>query len=56
MSSSATPPDATPAWKPVVWRLAGWACAAAILLGVLALYLRPGFLVMLSDMIWACFG
>ena len=36
--------------------LAGWAGAAAVLLGVLALYSQPGFLVMLSDMIWACFG
>ncbi|MDA7415706.1 hypothetical protein PGB34_04960 [Xenophilus arseniciresistens] len=57
MSAPAASPTASPStWKTAALRLAGWATAAAVLLGVLALYLRPGFLVMLSDMIWACFG
>ncbi|WP_225784904.1 hypothetical protein [Xenophilus sp. Marseille-Q4582] len=57
MTTPTPPAPAAPAaWKPAAWRLAGWAGAAAVLLGVLALYLQPGFLVMLSDMIWACFG
>ncbi|WP_185878875.1 hypothetical protein [Variovorax sp. MHTC-1] len=35
---------------------AGWLGAAALaLLGVFALYTRPGFLVTLADQIWACF-
>lgn len=35
---------------------AGWLAAAAVgLIGVFALYTRPGFLVMLADQIWACF-
>lgn len=50
------PTPGTPGWKPAALRLAGWAGAAAVLLGVLALYAQPGFLVMLSEMIWACFG
>ena len=57
MTAPAPSPTAgPPGWKPVALRLAGWAGAAAVLLGVLALYSQPGFLVMLSDMIWACFG
>lgn len=50
------PTTGTSGWKPAALRLAGWAGAAAVLLGVLALYAQPGFLVMLSEMIWACFG
>ena len=35
---------------------AAWLGAAAlVLLGVFALYTRPGFLVTLVDKIWACF-
>jgi hypothetical protein len=35
---------------------AGWLGAAVLaLLGVFALYTRPGFLVTLADQIWACF-
>ncbi|CAN7360441.1 hypothetical protein LJR290_002075 [Variovorax sp. LjRoot290] len=35
---------------------AGWLGAAVLaLLGVFALYTRPGFLVTLVDQIWACF-
>lgn len=43
-------------WRPSALRVAAWAGAAAVLVGVLALYTQPGFLVMLSEMIWACFG
>ena len=50
------PTTGTSGWKLAALRLAGWAGAVAMLLGVLALYSQPGFLVMLSDMIWACFG
>lgn len=39
-----------------IWRAAGWLAAAAALGLVLMLYGNPQFLVMLSDMIWACFG
>lgn len=57
MTAPATPETVgTSGWKPAALRLAGWAGAGAVLLGVLALYSQPGFLVMLSDMIWACFG
>jgi hypothetical protein len=42
------------------WTLAGirasvWAVALAMLLGVFSLYVRPDFMVMLADMVWACF-
>lgn len=38
------------------WR--SWAGAAVLLaavLGILALYQQPAFLVMLADQVWACF-
>lgn len=38
-----------------VRRIAAWAAAAAVLLGVFALYTRPEMMVTLGDMIWACF-
>ena len=36
-------------------RMAGWAVAVAVLVGVFALYTQPGMMVALGDMIWACF-
>lgn len=57
MSTPLIPPASSPpGWRPAALRLAMWGLAAAALLGVLALYMQPGFLVMLSEMIWACFG
>lgn len=38
-----------------LWRLAAWAGALAIGLGVLMLYTRPDFMRMLADQLWACF-
>ena len=32
-----------------------WAAVALVLLGVFLLYLRPDFLVQMSNQIWACF-
>ena len=53
----ATPPPTSPSrWRPVALRVAAWGGAVAVLVAVLALYMQPGFLVMLSEMIWACFG
>lgn len=43
-------------WRPAAARLTLWLGAAAALGGVLMLYSQPGFIVMLSEMIWACFG
>jgi hypothetical protein len=37
-------------------QLAIWGAISAALVGVLALYARPQMMVLLSDMIWACFG
>ena len=36
-------------------KLAAWAAIALVLAGVFALYARPGMMVALGDMIWACF-
>ncbi len=36
-------------------RIAAYAIAVVVLLGVFALYARPQIMVALSDMIWACF-
>ena len=36
-------------------KLAIWSAVAAALAGVFALYTRPGMMVALGDMIWACF-
>jgi hypothetical protein len=35
--------------------LAVWAAITAVLAGVFALYARPQMMVLLADMIWACF-
>ena len=32
-----------------------YAAAVAVLLGVFSLYIRPEFLVMLANQVWACF-
>jgi hypothetical protein len=37
-------------------RLAAYAAAIAVLLGVFALYTRPQMMVTLSDIVWSCFG
>ena len=42
--------------RALLGRAAAWLAVAVALAGVLYLYSRPEFLVMLSDMIWACFG
>lgn len=36
-------------------KFAIWGAAAAVLMGVFALYTQPDFLVTLADQIWACF-
>ena len=36
-------------------KLLAYGAALAVLLGVFALYTRPGMLVMLADQFWACF-
>lgn len=41
--------------KPWLIRAAVWSAITAAGLGVLSLYMRPDFLVMLADQIWACF-
>lgn len=33
----------------------GWGAAALVLLGTLALYRDPDFLVQLADQLWSCF-
>ena len=43
--------DTRPRWT----RLAWLAAAAAVLVGVFALYVQPGFMVMMIDQLWACF-
>jgi hypothetical protein len=45
----------TAALKPWLIRSAAWGAVLAVLAGVLMLYLRPDFMVMLADQIWACF-
>jgi hypothetical protein len=39
----------------VARRIALYTAALAVLLAVFALYLRPEFLVMMADQLWACF-
>lgn len=39
----------------MVRRIAAYTAAVAVLLAVFGLYLRPEFLVMMADQIWACF-
>ncbi|MGE0097618.1 MAG: hypothetical protein AB7S86_04655 [Hydrogenophaga sp.] len=41
--------------KPLALRALIWASVVAGLLGTLALYQRPDFLVSLADQIWSCF-
>ena len=41
--------------KPWLIRAAVWSAVVAVGLGVLMLYTRPDFLVMVADQIWACF-
>jgi hypothetical protein len=36
-------------------KVAFWTVAIAALLGVFALYTRPGFLLTLADQVWSCF-
>ncbi|HUR90828.1 MAG TPA: hypothetical protein VMZ74_17220 [Ramlibacter sp.] len=36
-------------------RIAAYAIAIAVLLGVFALYAKPQIMVAVSDMIWSCF-
>lgn len=36
-------------------RLLAWTVAVAATLAVFALYTRPGMMVTLADLIWACF-
>jgi hypothetical protein len=42
---------------PPAWLIQSAACATAVLasLGVLLLYTRPDFLLMVADQVWACF-
>ena len=55
----AAPPDmdtVTPTWAARAWWR--WPIGLLVLAAVCApllLYLRPGFLVMLADMLWSCF-
>lgn len=44
-----------PLSKPWLVRSAAWSAAGVVLIGVLMLYLRPDFLVMVADQLWACF-
>lgn len=41
--------------KPRCSRLLPWAAALLALAGVAWLYLQPGLMVMLADMVWGCF-
>jgi hypothetical protein len=41
--------------KPFALRALVWAGVFAALLGTLALYNQPGFLVNLADQLWSCF-
>lgn len=41
--------------KPLVVKALIWAGVALALLGTLALYNRPDFLVNLADQLWSCF-
>jgi hypothetical protein len=37
-------------------KVLAWVAAVAVLGGVFALYTRPGMMVALADLMWACFG
>jgi hypothetical protein len=41
--------------RPRARKLAVWAAIVAVLAGVFTLYTRPQMMVLLGDMIWACF-
>ena len=41
--------------KPLATRLLVWTGVALALLGTLALYNRPDFLMNLADQLWSCF-
>jgi hypothetical protein len=41
--------------KPLAIKTLVWAAVALALLGTLALYNRPDFLVNLADQLWSCF-
>ncbi len=41
--------------KPLAFKLLIWSGVALALLGTLALYNRPDFLVNLADQLWSCF-
>lgn len=41
---------------PRAGKLLAYGAAAAVLLGVFALYAQPRMMVALGDMIWACFN
>lgn len=41
--------------KPLATRAMVWAGVLAVLLGTLALYNRPDFLVDLANQLWSCF-
>ncbi len=41
--------------KPLATRALAWTAVALALLGTLALYQRPDFLVNLADQLWSCF-
>ena len=41
--------------RPLVIKALGWSGVALALLGTLALYNRPDFLVNLADQLWSCF-
>lgn len=41
--------------RPLALRALVWSGVVAVLLGTLALYNQPGFLVTLADQLWSCF-
>lgn len=41
--------------KPLARRLVVGAAVGAVLLGTLALYQQPGFMMNLADQLWSCF-
>lgn len=41
--------------KPLALKAVVWVAAGLALLGTLALYQRPDFLVRLADQLWSCF-
>ena len=36
-------------------KLLAWTLAVAVSLGVFSLYVQPDFMVMLANLVWACF-